>query len=423
VFGYLVEGHDVREAISNTATGEQDRPTNTIRMDNVEIFMDEENGVLRMKAAPGTTGTATVTVTATDVEGRSTQRTFNVTVEADAFNGGPFLSDIPPITTAMNTPVTFQLEGNDVEGDAMRFTATLPQGANPTFNFNIDENTGEVTVTPPPNFEGTLELLVGVRPQTTSDTADPLDVATVTINVTPLGLGPRRISGLVYLDDDDDGIAEPGEGRLGGVRIILTGTTAAGAVIAPRETLTGPDGVYAFHNLPNGVYVVREVQPGILLDGRESPGSALAAVSGNDEFTITLVPGASAIGNNFAEVRPPVSFSVFDFLHPDTPSIVVAADVDGTRWYVIENGWPDVRDVEVRLHGDGTLTATIETAVGVLHAPRIATFETLAHAGGVTLLRLVRERIAFTQLPAGEGEEDLASPHAIDAVMAEWPPQ
>jgi VCBS repeat-containing protein len=282
VFGYLVEGHDVREAISNTATNAQDRPTNTVRMETVEIFMDQENGVLRLKAAPGVTGTATVTVTATDVEGRSTQRTFNVTVEADPFNGGPFLSDIPPITTAINTPVSFQLEGNDVEGDAMRFTAVLPQGANPTFNFTVNENTGEVTVTPPTGFSGTLELLVGVRPQTTSDTGDAVDTQLVEIQVAPaaptsVDLAASSDSGVL----NDDNITNASEllFTIGGVQNgALVELFVNGQAIG-SATASGSSATVTTNNAALLTEGVHEFTARQTVDGARSAASAALSVT------------------------------------------------------------------------------------------------------------------------------------------------
>lgn len=205
IFGFLIEGDHVREAISELPNSGP--PNNTVqsnlapKMTSVEVFTDEENGLLRLKAAPGTTGTATITVTATDADGNSTTRTFNVTVQEDTFNGAPFLDDIPPITTRPNTPVSFQLPGRDVEGDPLIYAASIPT-VSTTYQFNINQSTGQVTVTPPQDFVGTLELMVSVRQTTNSNTGDQFDTQLVTIQVTPDA--PTSID---LLPNSDTGVA------------------------------------------------------------------------------------------------------------------------------------------------------------------------------------------------------------------------
>lgn len=183
VFGQLVEGDSVRAAISRTATNAQDKPVRDVIIESISIFEDRQNGIVQLKAAHGTTGTANVTVTVTDAEGNSFSQTIAVTVVADTFNSAPFLKDIPPITTVTNTPVSFQLEAQDVEGDPFFFDAV--RLGDVEFAFEVDHQTGRVTVTPPLGFVGNLELLVGVRGETLADTVDQFDTQRVTIRVTP----------------------------------------------------------------------------------------------------------------------------------------------------------------------------------------------------------------------------------------------
>jgi VCBS repeat-containing protein len=200
---------------------------------------------LRLKAAPGTTGTATVTVTAMDSEGKSTTRTFNVTVQADTFNGGPFLADIPQVRTARNTPTTFQLQGRDVEGDAITYTAQLPTGAT-SFNFNVNAATGAVSVTPPSNFTGTLQLLVGARPQGTSDTGDLSDMQLVNIEVfgdAPTGLDLLPATDTGNATDDNITNANQLQFQVSGVQSgatvqIFRGTELVGSATATGATVT-----------------------------------------------------------------------------------------------------------------------------------------------------------------------------------------
>lgn len=161
IFGVLVEGEAVRESISNTAvdsfgTGNPDfDPT----MEGIEIFEDDENAVLFLKAVDGATGTANITVTVTDEDGNSYDQTFEVTLEADTFDGNPFLGEIAPQTGVVNTPVSFQLTSEDVEGDdVFYFAENLSDVA---YTFTVSDE-GLVEVTPPTDFVGELEIEVSV---------------------------------------------------------------------------------------------------------------------------------------------------------------------------------------------------------------------------------------------------------------------
>ena len=179
IFGILVEGESNRAAISDTEVIRRasdfqtptmdrriDRPGSrtteeefNITMENVDIFQDTENAVLILKADPGTTGDVTVTVTVSDEQGNTFERQFTVAVQEDSFNGRPFLGDIAPVSIAANTAAQVQLTATDVEGDDFVFTAVQRGSVNYTFNVN---ESGLLTVTPPTDFVGTMEIEVRV---------------------------------------------------------------------------------------------------------------------------------------------------------------------------------------------------------------------------------------------------------------------
>ncbi len=170
IFGLMVEGESVREAISNSATSGNplNKPLTDIVMEGIDIFTDEENAVLMLKAAPGTTGPVTVTVTVTDQNGNSFQREFQVTLANDTSNSPPFLGDITePIIANRNTVAEVQLTATDVEGDPVFYTAQKVGSVD--YTFTVSE-TGLVRITPPTDFVGTIQLNVGV-----GDTANSPD--------------------------------------------------------------------------------------------------------------------------------------------------------------------------------------------------------------------------------------------------------
>jgi len=176
IFGVMTEGEANRDAISNTALSGS-TPVNDVVIESVEIFDDTENAVLMLKAAPGTTGPVTVTVTVTDQDGNTFDRIFEVDVQEDTSNSPPFLGDIAPVTIAKNTTAQIQLTATDVEGDDIEFGASNTTSVNYTFDLSDD---GLLEVTPPTDFVGTMNIVVSAD----RDGSNPLDdFQLVTISV------------------------------------------------------------------------------------------------------------------------------------------------------------------------------------------------------------------------------------------------
>jgi cyclophilin family peptidyl-prolyl cis-trans isomerase len=224
IFGQLIEGESVRQGISRTAVNAS-RPTREVVINSMEIFNDTENGLIRLKAQ-GTTGSATITVRVTNSEGRSFTRTFVATAAADTNNGGPFLNDItvPPI--APGQTVTIQLTGQDKEGDAIFYDASR-RGTVP-YQFNINNSTGQLTVTAPANFSGAFDLSVGVRATSSSSTADLFDTQTLTFNVGSALSAPTSVDLAALTDSgvsDSDNIT-----NVSNMQFVVSGTTNGATV-------------------------------------------------------------------------------------------------------------------------------------------------------------------------------------------------
>lgn len=118
------------------------------------------------------------------------------------------------------------------------------------------------------------------------------------------------LSGLVYLDNNDNGSREPDEQGIPGVTVTLTGTTADGTAVCGTllplsacTTVTAADGTYHFDGLPNGTYRVNEAQPAAYQDGRDTAGSGGGAAggAGSDAISAVQINGADVIGYLFGE--------------------------------------------------------------------------------------------------------------------------
>jgi large repetitive protein len=134
IFGVLTDGDEVRRAIQHTGPSGDGAPPSEIKITNAQIITDTENGALKLKAAPGASGSATVRVTVSDGTQQFTQD-FNVTVTPDSENPAPFLDPVAPVTGAANQPITIQLTAKDVQNAEVQQITRNANGST-TFSFN-----------------------------------------------------------------------------------------------------------------------------------------------------------------------------------------------------------------------------------------------------------------------------------------------
>lgn len=174
IIGQLTGGFDVYNKLIFTPTTqnsqlEKSQPINTVRVNSATVFNDEQRAVLRLAAAPNTSGSSEIKVTATNANNLSTDREFLARVVSDAENDRPFLGAIPNPSTAANTPVTISLPATDLEDDPLTFVIRDPNNFSnqpPNVSVSINQQTRQATLTPANGFTGTISMLVGVRDAT-----------------------------------------------------------------------------------------------------------------------------------------------------------------------------------------------------------------------------------------------------------------
>ncbi|GIW98701.1 MAG: peptidyl-prolyl cis-trans isomerase [Pirellulaceae bacterium] len=242
VFGQLVEGEAVREAISNTATDASDRPVHSVVIESAEVFQDTENRVIVLRPTGNGTGTATITVTVSDGEGNSTSQAFQATVVNDTANGAPFLNPVPAVEAFAGQATNIQLTAQDKEGDTLVYSVQ-PLGSQ-SFGLSVDSATGLVTITPPADFSGQLQFLASVRQTQPTTTTSPDDNQIITVNVvqgapTAVDLDTASDSGT----SDSDNITNANSlvftvaGTIAGATVELrAGGTVVGTAVASGST-------------------------------------------------------------------------------------------------------------------------------------------------------------------------------------------
>ncbi len=179
IFGILVEGESVRQAISAVPVGgaNDDRPLTNVVIEQARSFIDEENAVVLLKAPEGTTGAADLTVVIRNAAGQETRQTVRVNVTPDNIDSAPFLADIPELRTRVDAPLSYQLQAIDAENDnSARFLdqSTLasnglpvPVQANPNLQYSVDFISGLLTITPTNGLTGRhlISVATGASPR------------------------------------------------------------------------------------------------------------------------------------------------------------------------------------------------------------------------------------------------------------------
>jgi hypothetical protein len=135
-------------------------------------------------------------------------------------------------------------------------------------------------------------------PSTTPPTTTP---PTTTPPSTTPPAATSSLSGTVYLDNNNNGIMDAGDGGIPGVTVSLQGSGTAAGV--SQTATTDANGNYQFTNLPAGNYTITETPPPGLQQGHNNVGSLGGSVSG-DVFTLALAAGLSGTNYNFGEVLP-----------------------------------------------------------------------------------------------------------------------
>ena len=182
-----------------------------------------------------------------------------------------------------------------------------------------------------------------------SSTTNLLNVVVTTAGLTNQNFGDTlsNLAGVVFRDDNDNGVQDANEPGIGGVQVTLTGTDVNG-VTHTWTTTTDANGRYTFADVPQGTYTLTEAQPTDYFDGKDTAGNAGGSAADDVISQIGVGAGSDATDYNFGERS---TSHLGDFVWQDT-------NRNGRQ----DTGEPGVAGVTVTLYsGRGEVVGTTTT--------------------------------------------------------------
>jgi protocatechuate 3,4-dioxygenase beta subunit len=220
-------------------------------------------------------------------------------VYVDANNNGIFDPGEKPIAGAKVALL-------DASGKATGATAVTDSSGFYQFN-NLMPGTYGISETQPAGYLDGLDAAgtVGGKAHNPGDLIDgiPLASGQTGLNYDFGELLPASVSGYVYVDANNNGIFDPGEATIAGVKVTLLD---AGGKATGATAVTDSSGFYQFSNLMPGTYGISESQPAGYLDGLDVAGNMGGTAHNPGDLIdgISLASGQAGLNYDFGELLP-----------------------------------------------------------------------------------------------------------------------
>ena len=342
IFGMLTEGVDILSLLNEdvsptTAESAGGTPKQTVTMTNVSVINNVQDAVLKLNATPGTTGTAVVTVTATDESGGTYQKSFTVTVGPDADGtsanpkAAPAFGPIGEISVTPGGTVSGTLPVFNVDNQTLTYYVDAADGASKdALTVTFDTVTQRYTITAKADAAyGVYEVVAQVRVSGSSTEDDSQRIAILVAPTAPTVILSTESgsSGQTSLNNADaDSALKFNLTKLvpGATVNIYADNVKIATATVPTDATTMTITTDGKTKLSNAIYAIRAEQilpvtGGSVKIGNNSYSSlpsarstaySLAVQSGNGKPTITVPSKAISITARETDSDPATTFTV-----------------------------------------------------------------------------------------------------------------
>ena len=201
--------------------------------------------------------------------------------------------------------VTVTLEGTDANGVAVPARSVLT-GADGAYLFEaLAPGTYTVLETQPAGYGefpansgshlGSAGGVLDAGPNKMAAIAIKADTAAVNYDFRETG---ASLAGIVYRDDNHNGVKDAGEPGIEGVTVAAIGATAQAG-----QAITAADGSFSIGGMPAGTYALRETQPAGYTDGKETVGVIAGAPLADHGKAPNTGFDASAANNTISAIK------------------------------------------------------------------------------------------------------------------------
>ncbi|MCL4113502.1 UNVERIFIED_CONTAM: hypothetical protein GTU68_033657 [Idotea baltica] len=195
IFGILTTGQETMANILGTPTDStDDRPIADVTLNSIEVFDDDQSGVVRIKAPSDFLGTTNINVSASSAtSGNVATQPFSVTVVSETEQDNPYLEIINRSFNAATNTLTLNVRGTDLDNDQLTFAVRnrsvngVPGGTPTGITFSIDDDqssttgaTAVITITGDADYAG-AELEIAVT-GTGANNVDVTDTEQLSLN-------------------------------------------------------------------------------------------------------------------------------------------------------------------------------------------------------------------------------------------------
>lgn len=330
------------------------------------------NGTFTYTPALNVNGPVTFTYRVSD--GSLFSQPTTVTINITPVNDAPVVTnkEILAVKDIDDQPFTIvNATDTDVEGDNLTVVGLSNTSTVSAVTTLVTSNGGTVTIdgtkgvlyTPAVGFEGDDSFFYTVSDGTAQVVAR-VDIEVIAFRFTD-------VSGTVYVDADNDGVIDGGERRLAGMEVRLVGTDFQGNSVVTPYTVTDEEGFYLFSQVRPGSYVIEQLQPGTLRDGKETAGLGGSLITGSQNIAVELpilgIIGGST-GHNFGELGIDAtgltnSAGLVNEILASSGSNGVVFEIDGSGnalWFYQMTGWSGLESMSFNL-ANGFASAQLYT--------------------------------------------------------------